>query len=130
MNKVSINENPDPWSQKSENTLKIVFVNCAGLKAHFQDIKTDHKLLHGDVLHLVESSLTAADNEENFKLDGYQKQFISKGLGKGIATYYKSDKCIPCQGINAEKFQITKLNHEVLDIINIYRSQTGNSLDK
>jgi hypothetical protein len=50
MNRVSINENPDPWSKKTENTLKIVSLNCSGLKAHFQDIKTDDRLLKADMI--------------------------------------------------------------------------------
>ena len=44
MNRVSINENPDPWSKEEDNTLKIVSLNCAGLKAHFHDIQTDDRL--------------------------------------------------------------------------------------
>ena len=39
MNRVSINENPDTWNKEDINTLKIISLNCAGLKAHFEDIK-------------------------------------------------------------------------------------------
>ena len=41
MNKGSWNENPDAWTKISDNTIKIASLNCAGLRAHFEDIKTD-----------------------------------------------------------------------------------------
>ena len=31
--------------------------------------------------------------------------------------------------IKTEKFQITKFKHETIDLINVYRSQSGNSLE-
>ena len=51
------------------------------------------------------------------------------GKGKGIASYYDPDKLKPNAEIKMEKFQITKFKNETLDIITIYRSQTGNSLE-
>ena len=43
MNKLSINKNPNHWWAPKENdaVLKIVALNCAGLKAHFPDISAD-----------------------------------------------------------------------------------------
>ena len=55
MNRVSINENPDPWRKETDNTLKIISLNCAGLKAHFQDIQTDDRMKKADIIHLVET---------------------------------------------------------------------------
>ena len=45
-------------------------LNCAGLKAHFQDIKTDGRLQKAHIIHLVETSITEDDDEETLKLDG------------------------------------------------------------
>ena len=128
MNKISINQNPAPWNKEKNKNLKIASLNCAGLKAHFQDIQTDDRLLQADILHLIESSLTKDDMENDLKLEGFETEFITRGLGKGIATYYKPSKFIPSQTVNSENFQITKFRHEDLDIINIYRSQLGNSV--
>jgi urease gamma subunit len=129
MNKVSMNENPDPWRKKTENTLKIASLNCAGLRAHFEDIKTDERLRNADIINLIETSITTEDDEKEFILDGYSQRFLQMGKGKGIASYYDPDKLKPNAEIKMEKFQITKFKNETLDIITIYRSQTGNSLE-
>jgi hypothetical protein len=95
MNKVSINENPSPWNKESDTSLKIVSLNCAGLKAHFEDIRTDERLQKADIMHLVETSLMTEEDEDAFNLDGYEQRFIKNGNGQGIATYYKCDKFLP-----------------------------------
>ena len=51
------------------------------------------------------------------------------GQGKGIASYYDQTKFKPIAEVKMEKFQITKFKHETLDILNVYRSQAGNSLE-
>ena len=109
--------------------MKIASLNCAGLKAHFQDIQSDDRLLRADILHLIESSLTKNDTENDLILEGFDTEFITSGVGKGIATNYKPSKVTPSQIVNVEKFQITKFKHKDLDIISIYRSQSGNSVE-
>jgi exonuclease III len=109
--------------------LKIVSLNCAGLKAPFQDIKTDDRLRKVDIIHLVETSLTEEEDEDAFILDGYEQRFIKNGNGKGIVTYYNHNKFRPIEEIKTDKFQITTFKHEVLDIFNVYRSLSGNSLE-
>jgi exonuclease III len=104
-------------------------LNCAGLKAHFQDIKTDDRLQRADIMHLLEISLTENEDEDAFALEGYSHRFVKNGNGKGIATYYAQDKFHHVEDIKTEKFQITKFKHEVLDIIYVYRSQSGHSLE-
>ena len=123
MNKVSLNENPDPWHKETENTLKIASLNCAGLRAHFEDIKTDDRLLNADIIHLIESSVTVDDDNKEFILEVYSQSFIKMGQGKGISTYYDQDKLKPVGEVRMEEFQITKFKHETLDILNVYRSQ-------
>jgi exonuclease III len=129
MNKVSINNNPAPWRKDMDNAIKIASLNCAGLKAHFQDIKTDDRLQRADIMHFTEISLTEDEDEDAFGLDGYKHKFIKNGNGKGIATYYAHNKIHHAEDIKTEKYQITKFKHKALDIINVYRSQTGHSLE-
>ena len=129
MNMVSINNNPDSWSKEDYSSLKIVSLNCAGLKPHFQDIQNDTRLQNADIIHLVETSLKEEDDDDVFTLNNFQKLLLKSGNGKGIVTYYDETKAIPAEQIKREKFQITKFRHNKLDIINIYRSHTGNSLE-
>ena len=128
MNKVCINSNPGPWSTNDDNLLKVVSFNCAGLRAHFEDIKTDDKLMKADIMHLIETSINENDNEDEYELEGFKHSFIKSGKGKGIGTYYRKGFEL-VEEVNMNKFQITKYSHDVLDLINIYRSQSGNSLE-
>ena len=109
--------------------MKIASLNCQGLRAHLADIKTDDKLLMADIIQLSETSMKNEDYKEEFDLEGYAKAFINVGNGKGIATYYKETKIIPITEVKKEKFQITKYATIDIDIINIYRSQTGHSVE-
>ena len=45
-----------------------------------------------------------------------------------INRYYKPEKLEPAGEANTDKFQIAKFKHKNLDLINIYRSQSGNSV--
>ena len=66
----SINENPNHWwkSKENDDVLKVVSLNCAGLKSHFADIITDHTLLQADIIHLIETSLQPEDDEKNLNI--------------------------------------------------------------
>ena len=112
-----------------ENRKYLAALNCAGLKPHFEDIKTDDRLLNADLIHLIETSLTKEDDSAEFIMDGYKQSFLIMGQGKGITAYYDQDKFLPIAEVKMEKFQITKFQHQSMDIINLYRSQTGNSLE-
>ena len=57
MNRVSINENPSAWNQNTPNNLKILSMNCAGLKSHYEEIKRDYRVTKADIIHLAEISL-------------------------------------------------------------------------
>ena len=53
---LSLNRNQGVWMMPSGN-LKIASVNCAGLKAHIEDIRVDRRLLNADIVLLQETSL-------------------------------------------------------------------------
>ena len=129
MDRISINNNPCPWMKETKNALKILSLNCAGLKAHFRDIQTDDRLRKADIVHLVETSLMNDDDDDAFKMTGYKHKLIKNGKGKGIATYFLEGKFQHKEDIKTNKFQMTKFRHDTLDIINVYRSQSGHSLE-
>ena len=73
-----MNANPSPWYKSSLKAIRIVSLNCAGLRAHSKDIVADDTLLKGDIINLIETSLE--ENEENpLNLVGYASHCISVG---------------------------------------------------
>ena len=81
------------------------------------------------MIHLVETSITEEEDAEELILDGYKQRFVKIGIGKGIASYYVNDQFKYREEMKKEKFQIIKFSHKALDIINVYRSQSGNSVE-
>merc|ERR1712240_667991 len=81
----SINQHPPSWLEESKDSIKVASLNCTGLRAHMVDLKADEHLLNADVIHLIETSLSATDTNE-YKVPGYSSHFINIGNRKGIAT--------------------------------------------
>ena len=84
---ISINRNPEPWESNNQNTVKIATLNCAGFVAHKEDIKMDRKLLNGNVLHLLETSIPSHFDNAGLQLTNKKNEFFNVGKGKGIATF-------------------------------------------
>ena len=124
----SLNDHPTPWLEANRDSIKIASLNCAGFRAHFADIKADEHLLKADVIHLIETSLLATDTEE-YILPGYSSHFINIGNGKGIATFYRPEIVKHEQDLKNNNMQITKFTSTGIDVINIYRSANGHSVE-
>ena len=124
-----MNKNPTPWHKEgSKDTIKVVSLNCAGLKPHYEDILYDEAVQRGDIIHLIETSLEK--NEESpLNLLGYESHVISVGNGKGIATYYKASMFTNKHDYITPNMQITKFCSNKIDVINVYRSSKGNSVE-
>ena len=58
-------------------------LNCAGFKAHFKDLRADHTLLKGDIIHLFETSLKTM-TIRNFLYKDNQTHFIMLVTGKAL----------------------------------------------
>ena len=119
----SINKNPGVWMAKNAH-LKIASLNCAGLKAHFNDIKTDNTLLKADIILLQETSLEI-EGLDKFEIESHTIQVhVRQGNGKGISVYMKKpfkEKIVQ----TGKGYQVIKITAEYLDIFNIYRSSNG-----
>jgi len=113
---------------KTEDTVKIAMLNCAGLRSHIQDIKSDNFLLQADIIHLVETSLQSVTQTNDLLIDGYKAYFHSVSRGKGIASYVRNNMKIQFQENDAEDtgIQIVKFNSEEIESIVVYRSSFGN----
>ena len=124
---ISYNENPTQWCKKKEDeNLKVCMLNCAGLKCHFEDIKSDTFLLQADVLHFVETSLSKDSETSALQLHGYIPHFVNVSRGKGIATYVKNNAAVHLQDCTEIGMQISTFCSDDLTLISVYRSQQGN----
>ena len=122
MNERSLNANPDNWNKTGIDALKIVSLNVRGLKGHIEDLRSDIKLKKADIIHLQETSIKDGELPD-LSLANYSSHFINIGQGKGIATYYHSNKFTHVEDIARETIQITKFSSEHVDSINVYRNQ-------
>ena len=126
LKEISLNENPTPWMKHDLQSLKVASLNCAGLKPYFVDIQADPHLLKADIIHLIETSIDAAD-ERN--LHGYNSHFLSIGNGKGMVTFYKNGIAQHVLDCKENNMQIMKFSSSDLNIINIFRSSNCNSVE-
>ena len=125
LDRISMNKNRAPWEQDIYGTFKVLSLNCAGIKAHMEDIEQDNKVLKANIIHLIETSLQ--ENEEcPLILPGYSVHNLSVGKGKGITTFFKPDIFTPESDYITSKMQISKFNSIDLDVISVYRSDRGN----
>ena len=102
--------------------VKISFLNIVSLRKHFSDLKTDHTLKKSDVICLAETSLFENNKEtQELYLSGYDSNFNSCGLKKGLACYFR-EEFFHEENFEDNLYQISKIGSAVLDIISIYRS--------
>ena len=115
LSNISLNSNPSPWKKDIKKAVKIIALNCAGLKEHFKDIKTGSTLQMGDIINLIETSLEKCE-EDLFTLEGYKAHHVTMGKGKGITTYYKANIFQHKDDFIKTDMQITKFSTENLDM--------------
>ena len=124
MNERSLNTNPTNWNKTGIDCLKIASLNVRGLKGHIQDLRSDIKLKQANIIHLQETSITDGESPD-LSFANYSSHFINIGQGKGIATYYHSEKFTHVEDVATETIQITKFSSQHIDSINVYRNQRG-----
>ena len=124
MNERSLNANPTIWNKTGIDSLKIASLNVRGLKGHIEDLRSDIKLKQANIIHLQETSIKDGESTD-LSFANYSSHFINIGQGKGIATYYHSDKFTHVEDIGTETIQITKFSSQYIDSINVYRNQRG-----
>ena len=126
LDEVSSNRKLSKWETEEKECLKISSLNCRSLMKHHQDILLDVPLLKGDIICLQETWLDDDKSKDDLEISGYNLHLNSNGKGKGIATYFKKDTFKLAKCIKKELMQLTKFTSPVIDIVVIYRSQSGN----
>ena len=127
LNAISMNSNPSVWERNSETYLKIFSLNCQSLKPKLGHIRSDQLALKADILCCSETWLISDTLENDLEIQPYKAHLNSFGKGKGLATYYEENKFHISESVKAEKFQLTKLTSNHLDVINVYLSNKVNS---
>ena len=123
--KVSVNRNPCQWMNPATEGLKVCSLNTLSLRKHVEDVKSDPVLGKSHVLCLQETWLEQGEEEQNrYKLEGYEGHFTSVGRGRGLATYVKEGlQVLSHCNFAEENLQLAKTCLGQLDIISIYRSR-------
>ena len=130
LEKISFNRNPSPWHKRNKDIIKIASVNCYGLLPHLRDIRKDWKLLNGDVIQLLETSLPVDIDTEDITINRYAGKFVNVGNGKGIASFVKENiDCKLKDEVIKPTLQIVKLDLGALDSISVYRSANHSTKD-
>ena len=117
-----MNKNLNSWESNME-ILKIFSLNCQSIQKKITHIKEDSVVLRSDVICLSETWLRTDIVSEDLKIEGFDLALNSSGAGKGLGTYFRGNILQLAENINEEKFQLTKLCSENLDVISVYRSQ-------
>ena len=95
------------------------------LKINYAELERDLTVMRSTIIALSETWLSP--NEER-KITGFKEYLNSKGPGKGIALFIKEDTYQHKVDITEEKLQITVVGSHDLDIITVYRSEQGSTL--
>ena len=85
-------------------------------------------LLKANIIHLIETSIDM-ENEANFRIEGFKSHFVSVGNGKGLVTFFKLDRLEHDQDVKETNLQISKFSSPHLDVVTVYRSRNGHSVD-
>ena len=88
---IAVNRNPGPWESEDTKALKIATLNCAGFVAHKEDMKVDRKLLNGNIINFLETSIPFHFDNSGLQLKDKKSEFFNVGKGKGIATFISED---------------------------------------
>ena len=95
---------------------------------HLEDIRTDHKLIKADILHLDETHLEA-DETHNIEIQEFKTHLVNVGKGKGIASFVKTSITAKIVSVKEARLQIVKVSLDDIDSINLYRSSNYSTKD-
>ena len=127
---ISFNRNPTAWHQRNSKAIRIASVNCCGLLAHIRDIRKDWKLLCGDVIYLLETSLPTDIDTEGITINRYNGTFLNIGKGKGMVSFIREDVVGEHRNdVVKQTLQIQKFSIAGIDSISVYRSSSHSLKD-
>ena len=113
--------------QKQVSKTAIISCNIRSIKKNFENFNTSSTRKQANVMCLQETWMDPLAPQNNFlENEGWEQHNNSIGKGKGITTFYKMNYAW-VGDVTQANFQITKLQSEAMDLINIYRSAGANN---
>ena len=106
--------------QVKEDTL-VLTLNIRSLPKHHENLVKDPSI-DAKVIALQETWCHPDRDYQTLEFPGFQKHLVSKGHGKGIATYFKSNFQVTGSYVS-DLYQICKVSSSAVDIVNVYCSQ-------
>ena len=91
-----------------------------------EHIRCDPVIYQSDIVCLSETWLRNDEEDESLSLNGFKLNKNSKGAGKGLATYFKTNVLAHETDVKQPAYQLTKLTSTTVDIISVYRSREAN----
>ena len=82
-------------------------------------------MLKSDIICLNETWEESDYIRDDLQIPNYELHLNSKGNGKGVATYYIKDIFKHDSDVKEDNMQLTKFTSQMIDIIMLYRSQSG-----
>ena len=125
LNKISQNNTPSEWEIENKELIKICSLNCRSLRKHHEDIAKDDLLMKSDIICLNETWEESDYIRDDLQIPHYELHLNSKGNGKGVATYFRKDMFKHEFDVKEDYMQLSKFTSKMLDIITLYRSQSG-----
>ena len=108
--------------QKHISNNSIISCNIRSIKKNFKNFITASATKHAQVMCLQETWLDPLIGKFNLlEIENWKQHNNSVGRGKGILTLYRTD-FVWERDVTEERYQMTKITSNSLDIINVYRS--------
>jgi len=124
-----------PPKTVTSQTLKIAFLNARSVHAHYPDIRSDHDLLHMDIMAFAESRLCSRDQNDAYSLEGFsicrndQNSPDGRRPPHGIILYVRNDllNIATHQSFTSNDFEASILHIEShnLQMVFLYRSPSS-----
>ena len=112
----AINTQPE-----EEVGLEIMSLNVRSLRKHIRHVHQTVQNRNFSILCLQETWLLNSEQREEYGIENFNCHLTSRGIGKGIATYYKDDFHVTDQ-VCSDDCQFAILTSAKLSVVNVYRS--------
>ena len=107
--------------EEEEHKLEIMCLNVRSLRQHMRDVKHTVRNRNFSILCLQETWLSDNNVGDEYKLENFNCDLVSRGRGKGIATYFKTNFKVHDR-VCSDDCQFAILASDKLSVINVYRS--------